>query len=124
MALRPLIGNRIYGCDDCQLVCPWNRFARPSAEPDFRPRQGLDRARLTELFSWSEPEFLKRTEGSALRRIGHCAWLRNLAVALGNGPSSPAAVAALRARLDHPAALVREHVIWALRRQTRNKCSR
>jgi len=124
LALRPLIGNRVYGCDDCQLVCPWNRFARLSAEPDFRPRRELDRASLTGLFSWSEPEFLRRTEGSALRRIGHRVWLRNLAVALGNGPGSPAVVAALRARLDHPDALVREHVVWALRRQTRSRCFR
>jgi len=112
--LRPLIGNRIYGCDDCQLVCPWNRFARSCAEPDFRPRQGLDRATLSDLFSWSESEFLKRTEGSVIRRIGHCAWLRNLAVALGNGPPSAAVTAALQVRLDHPDQLVREHVAWAL----------
>lgn len=119
LALRPLIGNRIYGCDDCQLVCPWNRFARPCAEPDFGPRQGFDRAPLLEqLFSWSEPEFLKRAEGSAIRRIGHCAWLRNLAVALGNGPASTAVTAALRAHLGHPNPLVREHVAWALRRQS------
>ncbi len=104
--LRPLIGNRIYGCDDCQLVFPWNRFVRICAEPDFKPRQGLDRAALLDLFSWSEPEFLKRTEGSAIRRIGYCAWLRNLAVALGDGPSSAAVTAALWARLDHPNALV------------------
>jgi epoxyqueuosine reductase len=122
--LRPLIGNRIYGCDDCQLVCPWNRFARLCAEPDFRPRQGLECAGLLELFSWSETEFLRRTEGSAIRRIGHVAWLRNLAVALGNGPSSATVVAALQARLNHPAGVVREHAAWALRRQTRNKCSR
>ena len=122
--LRPLIGNRIYGCDDCQLVCPWNRFARICAEPDFTPRQGLDRATLSDLFAWSEPEFLKRTEGSAIRRIGYCTWLRNLAVALGNGPCSATVTAALRARLGHPNALVREHVAWALQRQTRSKCSR
>jgi len=114
--LRPLIGNRIYGCDDCQLVCPWNRCARICAEPDFKPRQGLDRATLLDLFSWSESEFLKRTEGSAIRRIGHCAWLRNLAVALGNGPPSAAVTAALRAHLNHPNELVREHVSWALQR--------
>jgi len=117
LELRPLIGNRIYGCDDCQLVCPWNRFAQICTEPDFKPRQGLDRATLLDLFSWSESEFLKRTEGSAIRRIGHCAWLRNLAVALGNGPPSTAVTAALRDRLRHPNALVREHVAWALQRQ-------
>jgi len=119
MALRPLIGNRIYGCDDCQLICPWNRFARLCAEPDFKPRRGLEHASLLELFSWSETEFLARTEGSAIRRIGHIAWLRNLAVALGNGPFSTTAVGALRSRLDHPSALVREHVAWALDRQDR-----
>jgi epoxyqueuosine reductase len=124
LELRPLIGNRIYGCDDCQLVCPWNRFARLCAEPYFTPRQGLDRAGLLELFSWSEPEFLKRTEGSAIRRIGHVAWLRNLAVALGNGPSSAVVVSALRTRLHHPSELVREHAAWALERQTRSKSSR
>jgi len=115
-ALRPLIGNRIYGCDDCQLACPWNRFARLCTEPDFKPRQGLDRASLLALFSWSEAEFLNRTEGSAIRRIGHVAWLRNLAVALGNAAPSAAIVAALKARLGHPSELVREHVTWALAR--------
>jgi epoxyqueuosine reductase len=115
--LRPLIGNRVYGCDDCQLVCPWNRFAQLTAEPDFAPRQGLDTATLIELFAWEEDEFLRRTEGSAIRRIGHQHWLRNVAVALGNAPPSPAAAAALGARLDHPSALVREHVAWAHARQ-------
>jgi epoxyqueuosine reductase len=119
--LRPLIGNRVYGCDDCQLVCPWNRFARLCAESDFRARQGLDRARLVQLFSWSEAEFLERTEGSAIRRIGYVAWLRNLAVALGNSPFCTGVVAALRARLNHASDLVREHVAWALDRQTRSK---
>ncbi len=115
-ALRALIGNRIYGCDDCQLVCPWNRFARPSPEPDFAPRHGLDAATLVALFGWSEAEFLRRTEGSALRRLGHARWLRNIAVALCNAPRSAAVVAALRARADDPSALVREHVQWALAR--------
>jgi epoxyqueuosine reductase len=114
--LRPLLGNRIYGCDDCQLVCPWNRFAHATAEPDFAPRHGLDAAGLSELFAWTEEEFLKRTEGSPIRRIGHERWLRNIAVALGNAPSSPAVVTALRARLAHPSGLVREHVRWALER--------
>ncbi|MFO7640348.1 MAG: tRNA epoxyqueuosine(34) reductase QueG [Candidatus Competibacteraceae bacterium] len=114
---RRAIGNRIYGCDDCQLVCPWNRFARPSIEPDFRARHGLDAPDLIELFGWNEAEFLHRTEGSAIRRIGHDRWLRNLAVALGNAPRAPAVVAALRARLAHPSALVREHVVWALAEQ-------
>ncbi len=115
--LRPLLGNRIYGCDDCQLVCPWNRFAHASAEPDFAPRGGLDSATLAELFAWSETEFLSRTEGSAIRRIGHECWLRNIAVALGNAPHDPSIVMALRSRLDHPAELVREHVAWALDQQ-------
>jgi epoxyqueuosine reductase len=112
--LRAPIGNRIYGCDDCQLVCPWNKFARPTREPDFAPRHGLDAAGLIALFGWSEPEFLKNTEGSPIRRIGHDCWLRNIAVALGNAPGSAAVTAALRARRDHPALLVREHVQWAL----------
>jgi epoxyqueuosine reductase len=116
--LRPLIGNRIYGCDDCQLVCPWNKFARKSAEPDFIVRHGLDNASLTALFAWSEDEFLNRTEGSAIRRIGYECWLRNIAVALGNAPSSDAIVAVLQSRLDDPSVLVREHVQWALQRQT------
>jgi epoxyqueuosine reductase len=119
--LRPLIGNRIYGCDDCQLVCPWNKFARAAAHPDLRAvRNGLDQARLTELFGWSAEEFDQRLRGSAIRRIGHERWLRNIAVALGNGPrdGEPAgrARAALRQRAADPSALVREHVDWALQR--------
>jgi epoxyqueuosine reductase len=114
--LRPLIGNRVYGCDDCQLACPWNKFARTATLPDFDVRHGLDRATLVELFSWSEGEFRDRHAGSAIRRIGYERWLRNLAVALGNAPTSPAVLAALRARADSPSALVREHVAWALAR--------
>jgi epoxyqueuosine reductase len=114
--LRPLVGNRVYGCDDCQAVCPWNGFARPSGIADFAPRHGHERAKLVELFAWSEQEFDERTRGSAIRRIGYEQWLRNLAVGLGNAPSSPAVTAALRARADHPSALVREHVHWALSR--------
>ena len=114
--LRPLIGNRIYGCDDCQLTCPWNRFATRTQEPDFAPRHALDGASLIELFGWSESEFLARTAGTAIRRIGHEAWLRNIAVALGNAPTDAATVAALHARREHPSALVREHVGWALAR--------
>ena len=114
--LRPLIGNRIYGCDDCQLACPWNRFARRSVETDFSVRHGLDSASLVELFAWTEAEFKSRLAGSAIYRIGHERWLRNIAVALGNAPNSPVIVAALESRRDHPSELVREHVAWALGR--------
>jgi epoxyqueuosine reductase len=117
-ALRPLIGNRVYGCDDCQMVCPWNRFARPSGEADFAVRNGLDNATLVELFAWSESEFNDKLAGSAIRRIGYERWLRNLAVGLGNalraGVAPGPLIAALQARADHPSALVREHVAWAL----------
>jgi len=112
--LRALIGNRIYGCDDCQLVCPWNRFAQASGETDFRVRNGLDAASLVELFGWDGEEFRRRLQGSAIYRIGHERWLRNLAVGLGNAPTTPEVVAALKARRDDPSALVREHVAWAL----------
>jgi len=111
---RKAIGNRIYGCDDCQLVCPWNKFAELSVEPDFAIRHGLDKTGLIELFGWSEEEFLQRTAGSAIRRIGHERWLRNIAVALGNAPATRQVRKALMARRDHPSALVREHVAWAL----------
>src|SRR5579863_8978262 len=114
LELRRPIGNRIYGCDDCQLVCPWNKFAQPTAEKDFAARHGLDRSQLAELFSWTEADFLERTQGSAIRRIGHERWLRNIAVALGNAPSSREVLEALRSRAQHPSALVREHVEWAL----------
>ena len=112
--LRRAMGNRIYGCDDCQLACPWNKFARPTAEDDFKVRHGLDQAALTALFGWSEQEFLEKTRGSAIRRIGFERWLRNIAVALGNAPSSAAVIGALRSREGHPSPLVREHVRWAL----------
>jgi epoxyqueuosine reductase len=111
---RRAIGNRIYGCDDCQLVCPWNKFAKPSAEKDFAVRHGLDQAQLVELFAWSESEFMDKTSGSAIRRIGYERWLRNVAVALGNAPSSAQVIASLSARTQHPSTLVREHVTWAL----------
>ncbi len=114
--LRPLMGNRIYGCDDCQLVCPWNKFARPPESEAFEPRNGLDAARLVDLFAWTEDEFDARLQGSAIRRIGHHRWLRNIAVALGNAPTDEATVNALLSRIDHPSALVREHVRWALAR--------
>jgi epoxyqueuosine reductase len=115
--LRAPIGNRIFGCDDCQLVCPWNKFAQETSEPDFAPRHSLDGAKLVELFAWSEDEFLRRTEGMALRRTGYEGWLRNIAVALGNAPPSSGIRDALNARAGHPSAIVREHVAWALRRQ-------
>ncbi len=112
--LRPLIGNRVYGCDDCQLVCPWNQFAQRSAEEDFQVRNGLDRASLVELFAWTETQFDQRMRGSPIRRIGYERWLRNLAVGLGNAPTSPEIVSSLKQRAEHPSALVREHVRWAL----------
>jgi epoxyqueuosine reductase len=115
--LRPLLGNRIYGCDDCQLVCPWNRCSPQSAEKDFAVRNGLDCATLVSLFAWNEAEFLQRTAGNPIRRIGHERWLRNIAVALGNAPRSLEHLAALRARAGDASALVREHVQWALGRQ-------
>ena len=114
--LRPLVGNRVYGCDDCQLVCPWNGFAKPSGEKDFEARNGLDRATLVELFAWTEAEFDERLRGSPIRRIGYERWLRNLAVGLGNAPSAPEVITSLKERQQHPSELVREHVIWALRR--------
>jgi epoxyqueuosine reductase len=112
--LRAAMGNRIYGCDDCQLVCPWNKFARDAAHPDFRVRHALDAPRLTELFGWSEQQFERRMRGSAIYRIGYLRWLRNIAVALGNAVGSDAVLAALQARREHPSELVREHVQWAL----------
>jgi len=120
--LRPLIGNRVYGCDDCQLVCPWNGFAQPSAEDDFRVRNGLNNAELLDLFVWEEDEFKARLAGSAILRIGHERWLRNLAVAIGNAAGrvdnsqALALLAALRVRATHPSGLVREHVQWAIDR--------
>lgn len=114
--LRAKIGNRVFGCDDCQLVCPWNKFSKPTQEADFQPRHGLDNSSLAELFLWTEDEFLKRTEGSAIRRTGYEGWLRNLAVGLGNAPTTMAVVEALKQRADHPSDLVREHVHWALAR--------
>jgi len=114
--LRPLIGNRIFGCDDCQLVCPWNRFAELSAEKDFAPRFNLDSSTLVELFSWSESEFLARTEGSAIRRVSYEQWSRNLAVSLGNAPASIAVLRALEKRLESATPLVAEHINWAIGR--------
>ena len=116
--LRAAIGNRIYGCDDCQLVCPWNRYARAASVPDFAPRHALDIASLADLFAWTAEQFDARMAGSAIRRIGHERWLRNVAVALGNvgAPGQVAALAALQTRRDDPSALVREHVRWAIER--------
>lgn len=114
LEFRKLIGNRVYGCDDCQLFCPWNKFAAPTAESDFAPRHGLDDIDLADLFAWTEEEWLAKTAGSAIRRIGYECWLRNLAVALGNARTSPQILDALRARLDSDSELVAEHVRWAL----------
>jgi len=116
---RDAIGNRVYGCDDCQLFCPWNKFAKPSDESDFTPRNRLDRISLIELFGWTEDVFLKRTEGSAIRRIGYECWLRNIAVALGNAPHSNDIIEALNSKTDYPSEMVREHVQWALTKQLR-----
>ncbi|MFT4520688.1 MAG: epoxyqueuosine reductase [Halioglobus sp.] len=116
--LRPLMGNRIFGCDDCQLCCPWNKFAQATDEGDFKPRHGLADVALTELFLWDEQTYLARTEGSAMRRIGHERWLRNVAIALGNATPSKEIKDALSQRQEHPSAVVREHVEWALERQS------
>jgi len=120
-SLRPLIGNRVYGCDDCQLACPWNKYAQTSDEPDFDVRHGLDDADLTELFAWSESDFNTRMEGSAIRRIGFERWLRNLAVGLGNASYSEDIVEALSSRRDDASPLVREHVAWALSEQDKKR---
>lgn len=119
--LRSSIGNRIYGCDDCQLICPWNRFARLSVENEYNPRHNLNNIQLTELFNWSEEEFLKKMEGSAIRRIGHTRWLRNIAVALGNSNLSESTTQALKQKQSHPSEIVKEHVNWALDKLTNNQ---
>ena len=121
LELRPLLGNRIYGCDDCQLFCPWNRFVPLSKEKDFLPRNNFDNPGLVDLFAWNEEQFLQRTEGSAIRRIGYESWQRNLAVAMGNAPPDEAIIAALKAQLAHPSEVVREHIDWALTRQLNRK---
>ncbi len=114
--LRSMMGNRVFGCDDCQIVCPWNRFAKPSREQDFQPRHGMENAELAQMFLWDEPTFLRKTEGGPLRRAGYERWLRNLAVGLGNAPSTIPVIEALKARRDDASPLVREHVEWALAR--------
>ncbi len=114
---RPLISNRIYGCDDCQLICPWNKFSQPTGENDFQPRHGLDAPELVELFSWTEEQFLSRMEGSAIRRIGYQSWLRNIAVAMGNAPASTRITNTLNQRQHDQNDIVREHVNWALHQQ-------
>ncbi|EKD92077.1 MAG: hypothetical protein ACD_29C00204G0004, partial [uncultured bacterium] len=119
--LRPLMGNRIYGCDDCQLFCPWNKFAKFSRENDFQPRHHLRDADLISLFLWDENTFLKMTEGSAIRRAGYLSWLRNIAIALGNAKKTPEIIDALEKRLHHPSALVREHVMWAMQQMIGSK---
>lgn len=111
---RPMMGNRIYGCDDCQLICPWNKFAQATVESDYLPRHGLDSPQLLDLFAWTETTFLSRFEGSPIRRIGYESWLRNIAVALGNAKTKPDIISALKAKMTHPSALVQEHVAWAL----------
>ncbi len=111
---RKMIGNRVYGCDDCQLICPWNKFAKISNEDDFRVRHGLDKTSLIELFSWTETEFKKKTEGTAIRRIGYECWLRNIAVGLGNAITSTRVISALKARQNNSTKLVKEHIDWAL----------
>ncbi|MCL4154956.1 UNVERIFIED_CONTAM: hypothetical protein GTU68_019189 [Idotea baltica] len=111
---RSMMGNRIYGCDDCQLICPWNKFAQATVENDYLPKQGLDSPQLLDLFAWTEATFLSRFEGSPIRRIGYESWLRNIAVALGNAKTQPEIIAALKAKLNYPSTLVQEHVFWAL----------
>jgi epoxyqueuosine reductase len=117
--LRAAIGNRIFGCDDCQLFCPWNKFAHPTKEPDFRPRHGLDAPALADLFAWTDTQWAEKTAGSAIRRAGYEGWLRNIAIALGNAEPCPEILRALQSRRDHPSALVREHVAWAIEEQGR-----
>ena len=117
LELRQALGNRVFGCDDCQIVCPWNRFTKTTGETDFHPRHNLDHSALADLFGWTEQQFLSRTAGSPIRRIGYERWLRNLAVGLGNAPTSTKVTQALRARLDCASPLLREHILWALDRQ-------
>lgn len=121
LELRPLMGNRIVGCDDCQLICPWNKFAKVTTESDFKPRHALDKSALVDLFLWSEAEFLRKTEGSAIRRIGYSCWIRNTAVALGNAPYEKKIKTALESRKDFPNPMVREHIQWAIDQQEKKR---
>jgi epoxyqueuosine reductase len=121
LELRPLIGNRIYGCDDCLLACQWNLFVEPSEEQDFTPRNGLDAPDLIELFAWSEEDFLQRMQGSPIRRLGYECWMRNIAVALGNAEISEQLIHALKSRENHESELLREHVVWALERHSNSR---
>ncbi len=121
--LRPLIGNRVFGCDDCQLVCPWNRYSHVSQEDDFKPRHGLDSIELAQLFSWDEATFMKKTEGSPIRRSGYQGWLRNLAVGIGNSGGGQAMIQTLQQRSADPAELVREHVSWAIEQLAQGKAA-
>jgi len=121
---REPIGNRVFGCDDCQAICPWNKYAKSTQEIDFSPRHQLQNSDLATLFLWTEEEYLKNTEGSAIRRIGYERWLRNLAVGLGNAPKSPSIIAALKQHEDHPSEMVQEHVRWAITRQQSERKSR
>jgi len=118
LELRSKMGNRIFGCDDCQLVCPWNRFSKASPESDFTPRHRLDQSSLIELFNWDETTFQNNTEGSAIRRAGYESWQRNIAVALGNAPSTPKTIAALKLKQNSDSEIVREHIDWALEQHT------
>lgn len=118
LELRPKMGNRIFGCDDCQLICPWNKFADFTQETDFHPRQKLDRSELITLFNWDEATFLKKTEGSAIRRTGHIGWLRNIAIALGNSKGGTEVIGALKEKLNHDSAIVQEHALWAIKQLT------
>ena len=118
LEFRKMIGNRVYGCDDCQLICPWNKFAKISNEDDFRVRHGLDETNLIELFSWGETEFNKKTEGTAIRRIGYERWLRNIAVGLGNATTTTKVINALKSRQNNSSKLVKEHVDWALKQHS------
>ena len=118
---RSAMGNRIYGCDDCQLVCPWNKFAQHSREDDFKPRNDLTDRNLLELFSWNEQTFLSKTEGSAIRRIGHQCWLRNISIALGNANYSASILKALTDKLEYASPMLEEHINWALKQQHSKK---